>query len=121
MRRASSRLHRRIFHARGFNAGLGGGRLDMIVIDLREFANGVAIDVPGGSACRKSNPDILMMETAEDRPADDIPGPLGAGRDRRILVQMSARGVVVIFVRQEHVAQMAFAEHHDMIDAFPAD
>ena len=33
----------------------------------------------------------------------------------------SARGVVVIFVRQQNVAQMAFAEYHDMIDAFPAD
>ena len=36
---------------------------------------------------RKSNPGILMMETAEDRAADNIPGPLGAARDRRILVQ----------------------------------
>jgi hypothetical protein len=34
---------------------------------------------------------------------------------------MSARGVVVIFVQQQHVAQMAFVEHHDVIEAFPAD
>ena len=40
-----------------------------------------------GCPYRKSNPGILMMETAEDRAADNIPGPLGAARDRRILVQ----------------------------------
>jgi hypothetical protein len=34
---------------------------------------------------------------------------------------MSARGIVVIFVRQQNVAQMAFAEDYDMIDAFPPD
>ena len=33
---------------------------------------------------------------------------------------MSARGVVVIFVRQQNVAQMAFAEYHYVIDAFRA-
>jgi hypothetical protein len=40
-----------------------------------------------GCPYRKSNPGILMMETAEDRAAGNIPGPLGAARDRRILVQ----------------------------------
>src|SRR6202011_3684509 len=29
--------------------------------------------------------------------------------------------VVVVLVGQQHMAQMAFAEHHDMIEAFPAD
>jgi len=43
--------------------------------------------------------------------------------DGGILVQgqMSARGVVVIFVRQQNVAQMAFAEDYDMINAFRSD
>jgi hypothetical protein len=36
---------------------------------------------------RKSNPGILMMETIEDWVADNIPGPLSAARDRRILVK----------------------------------
>ena len=63
------------------------------------------------------------METAEDRAADNIPDPLGTARDRGILVQrqVSARAVVVAHVREQHVAQMAFAEYHDMINAFPAD
>jgi hypothetical protein len=27
----------------------------------------------------------------------------------------------IAHVREQHVMQMAFAEHHDMINAFPAD
>ena len=64
-----------------------------------------------------------MVQSAQDRAADDIPSPLNAARDRGILVQrqMSARGVIVIFVRQQNVAQMALAEDYDMINAFPPD
>jgi hypothetical protein len=42
---------------------------------------------PNPCPYRKLNPGILMVETAQDRPANDIPGPLGAARDRGILVQ----------------------------------
>jgi hypothetical protein len=35
----------------------------------------------------KSNPAILMVQSAQDRATDDIPGPLNAARDRGILVQ----------------------------------
>jgi hypothetical protein len=38
-------------------------------------------------AYRKSHPAILMVKSAEDRAADDIPNPLDAARDRGILVQ----------------------------------
>ncbi|WP_334395231.1 3'-5' exonuclease [Bradyrhizobium sp. AZCC 2289] len=38
-------------------------------------------------AYRKSHPAILMVQSAQDRAADDIPGPLNAARDRGILVQ----------------------------------
>ena len=62
-----------------------------------------------------------MVQSAQDRAADDIADPLNAARDRGILVQgqVSARGAVVSFVRQQNVAQMAFAEDYDMIGAFP--
>jgi hypothetical protein len=42
------------------------------------------IDPISRSGCpyRKSNPGILMMETAEDRATDNIPDPLGTARDR---------------------------------------
>src|SRR6476660_6301610 len=38
-------------------------------------------------AYRKSNPAILMVQSAQDRAADDIPGPVNAAMDRGILVQ----------------------------------
>ena len=38
-------------------------------------------------AYRKSNPAILMVQSTQDRAADDIPGPLNAAMDRGILVQ----------------------------------
>src|SRR6185295_2507471 len=90
---------------------------------LGEADDGSALVHPPTCACCKSHPAILMVQSAQDRAADDIPGPLNAARDRGILVQrqMSARGVVVIFVRQQNVAQMAFAEDYDMINAFPSD
>ena len=50
-----------------------------------------------------------MVRSTQDRAADDIPGPLNAARDRGILVG------------QQNVAQMAFAEDYDMINAFPPD
>jgi hypothetical protein len=34
---------------------------------------------------------------------------------------MSARGLVVIFVRQQQVANMSFADYDDVIEAFPLD
>jgi TRAP-type uncharacterized transport system substrate-binding protein len=38
-------------------------------------------------AYRKSHPAILMVQSAQDRAADEIPGPLNAARHRGILVQ----------------------------------
>src|SRR5205814_634353 len=71
----------------------------------------------------KSNPGILMMQSAQDRLADNTPGCIGGAWYRCILVQrqVSSRAIVVGHVRQQHVTQMAFAKHHDMINAFPAD
>ena len=42
---------------------------------------------PARCAYRKSNPAILMVQSAQDRAADDIPGPLNAAMDGGILVQ----------------------------------
>jgi hypothetical protein len=38
-------------------------------------------------ACRKSNPDILVVQPAENWAAKNVPGPLDGARDRRILLQ----------------------------------
>ena len=36
-------------------------------------------------ACRKSNPNILMMQSAQNRTAKNVSGPLNGARERRIL------------------------------------
>ena len=40
----------------------------------------------GRCACRKSNPDIFVVQSAEDRAAKNTPCPLHGARQRRILV-----------------------------------
>jgi hypothetical protein len=62
---------------------------------------------------RKSHSAILMVQSAQDGAADDIPGPLNVTRDRGILI--------VSLRRQQNVAQMPFAGNYDMINAFPSD
>ena len=37
--------------------------------------------------CRKSNPDILVVQPAENWTAKNVPGPLDGARDGRILLQ----------------------------------
>ena len=71
-----------------------------------------------GCAYRKSHPAILMVQSGQDRAADNASGCFGGARYRPVFVQrqMGAR-----HVREQHVTQMAFSEHHDMINAFPAD
>src|SRR5258705_13665897 len=49
-------------------------------------------------ACRKSNPDILVVQPAENWAAKNMPGPLDGARDRRILLQGETRtDLVVVF------------------------
>ena len=38
-------------------------------------------------ACRKSNPNILVVQPAQDRAAKNGPGRFDGARDRRILLQ----------------------------------
>jgi hypothetical protein len=47
----------------------------------------VGADKKTRCACRKSNPDILMMSSAQHWPANNVPGPLNGARCRCILVQ----------------------------------
>jgi hypothetical protein len=39
------------------------------------------------AACRKSNPNILVVQPAQDRAAKNGPGQFDGARDRRILLQ----------------------------------
>ena len=76
-----------------------------------------------GCACRKSNPDILVVQPAENWAAKNVPGPLDGAQDRRILLQGEMRTdlVVVFHVRQQYVTEMSLAQHNNMIKALPSD
>ena len=45
------------------------------------------IALVGPCACRKSNPDILVVQPAENWEAKNLPGPFDGTRERRILLQ----------------------------------
>jgi hypothetical protein len=42
---------------------------------------------PARCAYRKSNPNILVVQSAEDGAAENVPGAIDGARDRRILFQ----------------------------------
>jgi hypothetical protein len=47
----------------------------------------IAVSTEIGCACRKSNPDILVVQPAENWAAKNLPGPFDGTRERRILLQ----------------------------------
>jgi hypothetical protein len=77
-----------------------------------------------GTRCawRKSNPDVLIMQSAQHWPANNVPGPLNPhGAGASLFSDECVCLIVVFHVRQQHVTKMALAYYDDMIDAFPAD
>src|SRR6202035_310198 len=73
--------------------------------------------------CRKLNPAILVMQSAQDWATKNVPGAIDGARDRRIFLQgyMRAGPIVIFHVRQQEVTEVALAEHHYVVKAFPAD
>jgi hypothetical protein len=50
-------------------------------------------------ACRQSNPDILVVQPAENWAAKNLPSPFDGARERRILLQGEMRApAIVIFM-----------------------
>src|SRR5258708_38582000 len=47
-------------------------------------------------ACRKSNPDILVVQPAENWAAKNLPGPFDGARERRILLQGEMRAGAIV-------------------------
>ena len=72
--------------------------------------------------CRKSNPDILMMQSTEDGPAWMRPA---AWTGRRCGVSLPAKDACALRYsspcKQQHMSQVMLAEHNHMVEAFPAD
>src|ERR1700756_351077 len=57
-----------------------------LMTQLAEVAPDHVVLEVGTCAYRKSHPAILMVQSAQDRAANDIAGPFNAARDRGILV-----------------------------------
>ena len=76
-----------------------------------------------GCAYRKSKPDILVVQPAENWAAKNLPGPFDGTRERRILLQgeMCAGAIIIFHVRQQQVAEVAFAEHDNVVEAISSD
>ena len=64
-----------------------------------------------------------MVQPAENWAAKNLPGPFDGTRERRILLQgeMCAGAIVICHVRQQQVAEVAFAEHDNVVEAFSSD
>src|SRR6476469_4177416 len=73
--------------------------------------------------CRKLDPDVMMVQSAEDRQRENGPAGLDRSRQRRVFgqSQMCAGAVVILLVRAQHIPQMPLAEHDHMIEALASD
>ncbi len=76
-----------------------------------------------GGACRKSNPDIFVIQSADDCTAKNTPCSLNGPRWGRILIQeqVRARLITVIHIRLQHMTKMLLAEHNNVLKALPSD
>ena len=72
---------------------------------------------------RKSNPNVLMVQTSEVRGSYDAANCLSSTRRRCILVERQVRTSVIVIslVRSQQVAKVPLAERHDVIKAVPSD
>jgi hypothetical protein len=63
------------------------------------------------------------MQSAENWAAKNTPCPLHSTRKGRVLIQgqVRARLIIVIHIRQQHMAKMPLAEHNNVVKAFPSD
>jgi len=88
---------------------------------LVNLADLVEIDV--GVPVEKSNAEILVVQPAENWAAKNLPGPFDGTRERGILLQgeMRTGAIVICHVRQQQVAEVAFTEHDNVVEAFPSD
>jgi hypothetical protein len=76
-----------------------------------------------GCPYRKSNPDVLMVQTSEVWGRHDTANGLHSTRRWCIFVQLQVRAsiIVIFLVRSQQVAKMPLAEDNDMVKAIPSD
>jgi 4-alpha-glucanotransferase len=73
--------------------------------------------------CRKSDPTVFMMESAEDGLCNDVTKAVDRTRKRRVLSQSEMRPDMVVIgsISLENLTQMGLAKDHDVIQAFSTD
>src|SRR6267154_5271961 len=73
--------------------------------------------------CRKSDPTVFMMESAEDGLCNDVTKPVDRTRKRRVLSQSEMRPDMVVIgsISLENLTQVGLAKDHDVIQAFSTD
>src|SRR5258707_14970679 len=79
---------------------------------------------PQSRVCTEnSNPNVLVMKSAQDGVRSDDAGSLNRARDRRIFVQspMRSDAVVVVSVRFQNLAQMCLAQDNDVVQTLAPD
>jgi hypothetical protein len=62
----------------------------------------------------------LVVQPAENWAAKNLPGPFDGTRERGILLQSEMRADAIVICHVQ-VAEVAFAEHDDVVEAFPPD
>jgi hypothetical protein len=73
-------------------------------------------------ACRKLNPAILVMQSAQGWATKNVPGVIDGVRNRRIFLQgeMRAGPLVIFHVTEQQVTEVALAEYNNAVKAFPS-
>src|SRR3984893_9816658 len=76
-----------------------------------------------GCPYRKSNPEVLVMKPAENRPRQNHASSLHCTWNRRILAQRQVRAqcVVIAQVGQKNVTKVLLPEHDNMVSALPSN
>jgi hypothetical protein len=76
-----------------------------------------------GCPYRKSNPNVLVMQSAEMWLCEDPADTLNFARNRRVLVQRQMRAgfVVICHVRSQQVPKVTLAKDNDMVEHLSPD
>jgi len=76
-----------------------------------------------GCPYRKLNPDVSVVQSAQNWHSQYATAWLDGARRRRVLVQWQVRSgtIVIIGISSKQMAKMPLAKHYHMIKAFPSD
>src|SRR3954466_13031663 len=93
-----------------------------LIVPFRKMT-GNFVRFPVACRCRKSDPDVTMVQSAEDRQRKNASDRVDRPRERGVFAQreMCPGAVVILLVRAQHMAQMPLANYEHMIEALASD